>query len=113
LDEKRTLGSRRERYDSLDRKMDRYRGGMPFHSVDPDLEWRDEGGRRHQIELAHIGRACPGQPVQVAVKDKDCIGYFESEKQAQRFFLKHGGPKRDPHGLDSDGDGRACEEFDY
>jgi hypothetical protein len=51
--------------------------------------------------------------VHVAAEDKDCIGYFESEKQAQRFFLKHGGPKRDPHGLDRDGDGRACEEFDY
>jgi hypothetical protein len=49
----------------------------------------------------------------VRAKDKDCIGYFESEKQAQRFYLRHGGPKRDPHGLDRDRDGRACEEFDY
>jgi hypothetical protein len=45
-------------------------------------------------------------------QEKDCIGSFDSDREAQRFFLKHGGPKRDPHGLDGDGDGRACEELD-
>ncbi|WP_368733486.1 excalibur calcium-binding domain-containing protein [Amaricoccus solimangrovi] len=28
---------------------------------------------------------------------------------AQRFFLSAGGPSFDPHGLDRDGDGNACE----
>jgi len=40
--------------------------------------------------------------------DRDC-GDFGSQASAQNFFLNHGGPDRDPHGLDSDGDGIACE----
>lgn len=34
---------------------------------------------------------------------------FGSGAVAQRFFLANGGPNRDPHRLDSDGDGLACE----
>ena len=44
--------------------------------------------------------------------DKDC-GDFDSRAEAQRFFKKNGGPKRHPHRLDRDGDGKACEEYDY
>jgi endonuclease YncB( thermonuclease family) len=40
--------------------------------------------------------------------DKDC-GDFASQKAAQIFFLEHGGPDKDPHRLDQDGDGIACE----
>jgi endonuclease YncB( thermonuclease family) len=40
--------------------------------------------------------------------DRDC-GDFASQRAAQIFFLKAGGPQRDPHGLDSEGDGVACE----
>jgi len=40
--------------------------------------------------------------------DKDCAD-FASQKAAQIFFLKAGGPSSDPHGLDSDSDGIACE----
>lgn len=40
--------------------------------------------------------------------DRDC-GDFSSQRAAQVFFLNHGGPDRDPHGLDDDGDGVACE----
>lgn len=46
-------------------------------------------------------------PAAVAV-DRDC-GDFPSQRAAQIFFLNHGGPRSDPHGLDSDGDGIACE----
>lgn len=31
-----------------------------------------------------------------SVKDKDCIGCFNSRQQAQRFFIKRGGPDKDP-----------------
>lgn len=55
----------------------------------------------------------PGRVAAGPTGDKDCIGDFTSEKQAQRFFIEHGGPKKDPHRLDRDGNGRACEEFDY
>ena len=40
--------------------------------------------------------------------DKNCSD-FTSSYQAQLFFLKNGGPSRDPAGLDRDGDGLACE----
>lgn len=34
---------------------------------------------------------------------------FKASWQAQRFFLDSGGPLNDPHDLDRDGDGLACE----
>jgi hypothetical protein len=39
---------------------------------------------------------------------KDC-GDFNSAADAQRYFLLNGGPSNDPHNLDGDGDGYACE----
>ena len=50
--------------------------------------------------------AALAQPA-VAFYDRDCAD-FKTQKQAQRFFEKHN-PNRDPHGLDGDNDGRACE----
>ncbi|TWG93060.1 Micrococcal nuclease (thermonuclease) homologs [Nocardioides sp. J9] len=43
-----------------------------------------------------------------AVADRDC-GDFSTQAASQRFFLDHGGPRSDPHRLDADGDGIACE----
>jgi hypothetical protein len=40
--------------------------------------------------------------------DKDCSD-FPTQKAAQKFFKQHGGPSRDPHRLDADHDGIACE----
>jgi hypothetical protein len=42
-------------------------------------------------------------------RDKDCAD-FHSQKAAQTFFLKHGGPRHDPDRLDADHDGIACED---
>jgi hypothetical protein len=42
--------------------------------------------------------------------DKDCSD-FKNWKQAQRFYENHGGPKKDPHRLDADHDGIACESL--
>ncbi len=36
---------------------------------------------------------------------------FSTQKQAQAFYMKNGGPFRDPHGLDRDKDGVACESL--
>jgi endonuclease YncB( thermonuclease family) len=44
-----------------------------------------------------------GQPA----NDKDCSD-FDTQPEAQRFFESHQG---DPHGLDGDGDGQACESL--
>lgn len=43
-----------------------------------------------------------------AVADRDC-GDFASQAAAQHFFLANGGPRSDPHRLDDEGDGIACE----
>ena len=40
--------------------------------------------------------------------DYDCTD-FATQTEAQRFFIANGGPSSDPHGLDRDGDGIACE----
>jgi hypothetical protein len=42
--------------------------------------------------------------------DKDCSD-FSSWRQAQNFYKKHGGPRYDPHRLDADRDGVACENL--
>lgn len=53
------------------------------------------------------GAAVTGSPAH-ALADRDC-GDFASQKAAQIFFLQQGGPSSDPHRLDSEGDGIACE----
>jgi endonuclease YncB( thermonuclease family) len=40
--------------------------------------------------------------------DRDCAD-FPSQRAAQIFFLNNGGPRSDPHLLDAEGDGLACE----
>jgi Skp family chaperone for outer membrane proteins len=42
--------------------------------------------------------------------DKDCAD-FNTWRQAQNFYKKHGGPRYDPHRLDADRDGVACEDL--
>jgi hypothetical protein len=44
--------------------------------------------------------------------DKDCSD-FSSWREAQKFYKRHGGPSRDPHRLDADHDGIACESLRY
>ena len=44
------------------------------------------------------------------VTDRDCSD-FTTQAAAQRFFQRAGGPAQDPHRLDGDGDGRACESL--
>jgi len=42
--------------------------------------------------------------------DKDC-GDFRTQREAQSFFEANGGPSKDPHNLDRDGDDRVCESL--
>lgn len=42
--------------------------------------------------------------------DRDC-GDFASHAEAQAFYEAAGGPARDPHRLDGDSDGVACEDL--
>lgn len=43
-------------------------------------------------------------------RDRDCGG-FDTHEEAQAFFIAAGGPDRDPHRLDGDNDGIACESL--
>jgi hypothetical protein len=43
-------------------------------------------------------------------RDRDC-GSFKTHEEAQAFFIAAGGPERDPHRLDGDNDGIACESL--
>lgn len=45
-------------------------------------------------------------------RDYDCSD-FPTHRKAQKFFKKHGGPRHDPHRLDGDNDGIACEALPY
>jgi hypothetical protein len=45
-----------------------------------------------------------------AASDKDCSD-FSSWRAAQKFYKHHGGPSYDPHRLDADHDGIACESL--
>ena len=57
------------------------------------------------VEPAH-----PGLPFDPVGPDRDC-GDFESWWDAQNFYLAAGGPGEDPHRLDHNGDGTACESL--
>ena len=60
-----------------------------------------------QKTASTVGRSVYGRTEQ-RTGDRNCSD-FASPTEAQRFFLAAGGPVRDPHGLDRDGDGNACE----
>ncbi len=45
-----------------------------------------------------------------AKTDYDCE-HFKTQKEAQKFYERNGGPLIDPHDLDRDEDGIACESL--
>lgn len=80
----------------------------------PDVKYQDkfrEAEVKAREEHKGLWNACPldvqTRGVSSAFQDKDCKD-FKTQKEAQEFFLAEGGPSRDPHKLDSDGDGRVC-----
>jgi hypothetical protein len=56
------------------------------------------------------GTGYPAPPGWNGSSDVDCPD-FATHAQAQAFFIQHGGPGSDPHGLDGDHDGLACESL--
>jgi Excalibur calcium-binding domain len=60
------------------------------------------------LVLALMAAVLLVQPA-AAFVDRDCAD-FRTQAQAQRFYKKHN-PKRDPHRLDGDNDGKACEDL--
>ena len=68
---------------------------------------------RHQSITQNV-RQLPGAQTQTSVVntvgDKDCQD-FTTHTQAQAFFMSQGGPANDPHKLDGNHDGKACESL--
>ena len=60
------------------------------------------------LSLFLLTLAILAQPA-AAFHDRDCSD-FSTQAKAQHFFKKHH-PNRDPHGLDADHDGIACEDL--
>ncbi|WP_263788953.1 thermonuclease family protein [Salinibacter grassmerensis] len=68
------------------------RGLWSQRNPTPPWEWRDR----------------TSGPGETSVKDRDCSD-FDTQPEAQRFFERH--QPGDPHGLDGNGDGEACESL--
>jgi hypothetical protein len=60
------------------------------------------------LALALFAAAVLAQPA-AAFRDRDCSD-FSTQRQAQHFYKTHN-PGRDPHRLDADHDGIACEDL--
>jgi excalibur calcium-binding domain-containing protein len=67
----------------------------------------------HRVVVPVVGLALLGSVTfaqsAAAFRDRDCSD-FRTQAQAQRFFERHN-PSRDPHRLDGDNDGLACESL--
>jgi hypothetical protein len=66
--------------------------------------------KRVSAAIAAIAIAAVAASPASGFRDRDCSD-FKNRKQAQKFFKKAGGPDRDRHRLDADGDGKACENL--
>lgn len=68
--------------------------------------------RRAQLAIgvvAFVVLSHAALPSAASASDKDCAD-FATQRAAQVFFIKHGGPRYDPDRLDGDNDGKACED---
>lgn len=72
------------------------------------MKWAGGGGASLAALIATATMLGSAVPTAEAA-DRDCSD-FDNRRQAQRFFKNHS-PRQDPHNLDSDGDGKACEEL--
>jgi outer membrane scaffolding protein for murein synthesis (MipA/OmpV family) len=59
--------------------------------------------------LSGFAATASGQTATASFHDRDCAD-FNTQAQAQHFFRRHH-PNRDPHRLDGDDDGLACEDL--
>jgi hypothetical protein len=61
------------------------------------------------VALGALAAALVAAPA-AAFQDRDCAD-FNTQRQTQHYFKKHGGPRHDPSRLDADHDGIACEDL--
>jgi len=82
-------------------------------SYPPDVKYQEQF-RQAEQEARDAGRGLWAAGIceeeGLAVEDKDCSD-FATQEEAQAFFISQGGPSSDPHRLDGDNDGIACESL--
>jgi hypothetical protein len=61
------------------------------------------------VPIALVAMSFAALPSAASASDKDCAD-FATQRAAQIFYIKHGGPRYDPDRLDGDDDGVACED---
>ncbi len=106
---------------------------LPDHNCSDFYTWSEaqaffeaQGGPSsdpHQLDHDGNGIACqtlPGAPgssitpepshTHIALLTTTCSD-FSTWDRAQAFFVSHGGPELDPHGLDTDGNGIPCQSL--
>jgi competence protein ComEC len=65
---------------------------------------------RNVITLLAVLALILSSGISTSAADMDCSD-FSTWKEAQDFFISKGGPESDPHRLDRNGDGYACESL--
>ncbi|OGH37400.1 MAG: hypothetical protein A3B44_01975 [Candidatus Levybacteria bacterium RIFCSPLOWO2_01_FULL_38_21] len=72
--------------------------------------WADGACNGSTSQVAGSSTSQVGSSSKAIEGDKDCKD-FATQKEAQDFFISHGGPASDSHKLDQDKDGVACESL--
>ncbi|HVE90722.1 MAG TPA: hypothetical protein VNE62_00255 [Actinomycetota bacterium] len=91
-----------------------------FETQEEAQDYYDSNGRPQQLDPDKNGRACDQLPRESEgeggggdlpqLDDAECTD-FDSQAEAQAFFEEEGGPAQDPHGLDADRNGKACDNL--
>ena len=92
--------------DSDRHRLDRNGDGVPCESL-PGAPQSDSGSSQQDPEPTPT--ATP-QAVEDEFQDRNCSD-FGTWQEAQSFFISEGGPSQDPHRLDGDGNGVACQSL--
>ena len=87
-------------------RLDRNGDGTACESL-PGAPGSDSGPGGQEVQPAPTPTPRPDED---DFQDRNC-GDFRTWQEAQDFFLSEGGPSRDPHRLDHNGDGTACESL--
>ena len=82
-------------------------GTAPSETASSGKSIKFDSNNSSGVGVTRFARAEGTQRVSTA-SDRDCSD-FAGGRAAQQFFVKAGGPSNDPHDLDRDGDGYACE----
>ena len=90
--------------------LDRNKDGVPCQTL-PGAPVIADGGQQQDAAPAPQVYPEPTEPPSDdEFQDRNC-GDFDTWQEAQDFFLSQGGPSQDPHRLDGDKNGVACESL--